>query len=212
MTPAIGRAVVFDFGGVLFQWAPRRLLREVWPQRVTDDAAAEHWFAQVFQGFAPHGDWAELDRGRLDHNTLATRMAARIDVTAAEVLALFDAVGPHLQPQPDSVALLRRLHEGGVPLFYLSNMPAALADDLEQRHDWMRCFSSGVFSARVHEIKPEPRIFELAQQRFGVEPQQLVFIDDHPANVEAARRAGWRALQFTSAAQCEAALAPLLHG
>ena len=50
-------------------------------------------------------------------------------------------------------------------------------------------------------------IFELAQRYFEAEPEQIVFIDDYPSNIAAARAAGWQAIHFTSAAQCEAALA-----
>ena len=52
-------------------------------------------------------------------------------------------------------------------------------------------------------ITPEPEIFALSAQRFGVPPSEWVFLDDHLPNVLAARAAGWRALVFTDAAQAE---------
>ena len=91
-------------------------------------------------------------------------------------------------------------------MFYLSNMPAPYADHLEREHAFVREFDDGLFSARVKLIKPEPAIFALAAQRFGVAPSELVFLDDHPPNVTAARSAGWQALVFRDALQCEQAL------
>ncbi len=82
-------------------------------------------------------------------------------------------------------------------------MPAPYADHLEQQHAFVRQFDAGVFSGRVNLIKPEPAIFALAAQRFGVPLGELLFLDDHGPNVTAALAAGWQALQFHDAAQAE---------
>jgi putative hydrolase of the HAD superfamily len=68
----------------------------------------------------------------------------------------------------------------------------------------MQLFESGVFSSRVQLIKPDPAIFEHAALVFGRAPSQLLFLDDHLPNVDAARAAGWQALHFVDAAQAEA--------
>ena len=119
---------------------------------------------------------------------------------------MVDAVPGELQPIPETVALLQRLHRAGRRLHYLSNMPHPYADHLEREHAFVGCFESGVFSARVRQIKPEPEIYEIAARRFQADPAQLVFIDDVLGNVQAARRCGWNALHFVDAADCEAQL------
>ena len=85
-------------------------------------------------------------------------------------------------------------------------MPQPYADHLERTHDFVGWFEAGVFSARVRQIKPEPEIFANAARRFALPPSQLLFIDDVVDNVLAARKAGWRALHFVDAAECEAQL------
>ena len=62
---------VFDFGRVLFDWQPARLVRQVLPEVVTDATPAEHWVREVFQGYG--GDWFEYDCGRIDPGPLAER-------------------------------------------------------------------------------------------------------------------------------------------
>ena len=195
---------VFDFGRVLFNWQPEALLRQTLPARVLDQASAAHWVAQVFQSYG--GDWGEFDRGTVEPTDLVQRISQRTGLAPAEVQAVVDAVPASLTPIPASVDLLRRLRQPGRPMFYLSNMPAPYADHLEREHDFVRAFSDGVFSARVQLIKPEAAIFEVSARRFGVAPAELVFLDDHPANVAAARAAGWQALLFSDAAQAEADL------
>jgi putative hydrolase of the HAD superfamily len=196
--------IVFDWAGVLFHWQPRQLLRRTLPQHAVDDASAARLERDIFEGYG--GDWADFDRGLLQEPELVQRIAARTGLPAAMVRAVVDAVPTELQPMPASVALLCRLHAQGRRLHFLSNMPAPYAEHLERTHDFLRCFESGVVSARVRQIKPEPGIFATAARQFGAAPNELLFIDDVSVNVHAARAAGWQALQFVDAADCEAQL------
>jgi putative hydrolase of the HAD superfamily len=196
--------LVWDFGGVLFHWLPARLVQRELPQRATDDTSAAHWVREIFQNYG--GDWSEFDRGTVSEPELVRRIAARTGLAAHEVQAVVDGVPGELQPIAETVALLGRLRDAGHTQFYLSNMPAPYADHLEAEHDFVRWFDAGVFSARVQHIKPEPAIFALAAEQFGVPPAELLFFDDHVPNVEAARQAGWNAHRFTNAAEAESAL------
>jgi putative hydrolase of the HAD superfamily len=196
--------IVFDFGGVLFNWHPPGMLRRELPHVATDEASARHWVGEIFQSY--EGDWAAFDRGTVTVPALVDRISTRTGLSPADVQRVVDAVPLELQPKPDTVALLHRLHDAGHALYYLSNMPAPYADILESGNAFFACFTSGVFSGRVHHIKPEPGIFELAARQFGKRPQDLLFLDDHAPNVEAARALGWQAWQFHDAAQTEAQL------
>jgi len=196
--------IVFDWAGVLFHWQPRQLLRRTLPQHAVDEASAARLEVAIFEGYG--GDWADFDRGLLQEPELVQRIAARTGLPPAAVRAVVDAVPAELQPMPATVALLRRVHAQGRRLHFLSNMPAPYAEHLERTHDFLRCFESGVVSARVGQIKPEPGIYDTAARLFGAAPDQLLFIDDVPANVQAARAAGWQALHFVDAADCEVQL------
>lgn len=190
--------IVWDFGGVLFTWRPPELVKRELPHRADE---AERWVREIFQGY--EGDWAEFDRGTLEVPPLVQRIAARTGLTQAEVQAVVDGVPRELQPIADSVSLLRRLRDAGRRQVFLSNMPAPYADHLEAEHGFLSWFDDGLFSARVKAIKPEPEIFAMAAERFGVPPAELLFFDDMRANVLAARAAGWQAELFTDAATAE---------
>jgi putative hydrolase of the HAD superfamily len=198
------KKIVFDLGGVLFRWQPLQLVQRELPRHAVDEAAAQRLVEGIFQGYG--GDWGEFDRGTLAASELVRRIAARTGLQVEEVQAVVDAVPDELQPIPETVALLQRLHRAGRRLHYLSNMPHPYADHLEREHAFVGWFESGVFSARVQQIKPEPGIFDLAARRFEADPAQLVFIDDVLGNVQAARRRGWNALHFLDAADCETQL------
>ena len=199
--------IVFDFGGVLFRWQPHAFMQRLLPQRCATPQAASEFVAQFFQGF--EGDWGEFDRGTLDRASLAERIARRVGLAVHEAKRVIDAVPDELQPLPESVALLRRLHASGRHLYFLSNMPEPYAQHLEATHDFLGLFRGGVFSSRAGLIKPDPAIFEHAQMTFGTHGATMLFIDDVEKNVMAARAAGWQAIQFHDAAQCERELVAL---
>jgi HAD superfamily hydrolase (TIGR01509 family) len=196
--------VVFDFGGVLFQWQPPRLLQRELPHVATDQASAEALATDFFQNYT--GDWAEFDRGTVGVPELVARIARRTGLAASDVQRVVDGVPRELQPVPETVDLLRRLRAAGRGLHFLSNMPLPYAQHLEDSHDFVGWFDSGVFSGRERLIKPDAEIFEFAASRFGQPPANLVFLDDHLPNVQAALRLGWQALHFRNAAQVEAEL------
>jgi HAD superfamily hydrolase (TIGR01509 family) len=202
--------VVFDLGGVVFNWQPLVLLREVLPQRVQSDDDARHWAAQIFQSLHPDSDWAQFDLGRVSAQQLAARIATRAGLEMAEVLTVINAIPPHLQPMDETVELIDTLHSKGVPLYYLSNMPAPYAEQLVQANPFFDRFRDGIFSAHVNQIKPERPIFQTADARFGAAGQGTLFIDDSLPNIEEARAHGWQTVHFTSPAQCRAELAA--HG
>jgi epoxide hydrolase-like predicted phosphatase len=71
-------------------------------------------------------------------------------------------------------------------------------------------FDELIISAEVGLAKPDPQIYRLAVERLGVAPEEAVFVDDFPANVEGARAAGLYAIQFRNREQALADLEALL--
>lgn len=187
--------IVWDFGGVLFRWDPAALIARTLPHRISAHHSAQYWKHRFFT--LPDGEWSAFDRGTLPVDEVVAGIAKRLGWSEAEVRAVVDAVPDELEPIEASVRLLQALHQRGHRLHFLSNMPAPLADHLESQHAFLALFASGIYSSHVHLTKPDVAIYALAQQRFGVDPVTTLFIDDHPENIEAARRHGWQARLFT---------------
>jgi putative hydrolase of the HAD superfamily len=196
--------IVFDFAGVVFRWHPDTMLQREVPHLARDEPSTRHLKAQIFEAWG--GDWGEFDRGTVEAPALVQRISQRTGLAAADVRRVVDAIPLELQPAADTVAWIAELREQGRELYYLSNMPEPYAAHLERENAFLGWFRDGIFSARVHHIKPEREIFELAAERFGATPSELVFMDDHVPNVEMARSLGWNAIQFHDAAQARAEL------
>ncbi|MDL5032695.1 HAD family phosphatase [Pelomonas sp. APW6] len=196
--------VVFDFGGVLFRWHPPSFLARVWPQRCPDEAAGAVAAREFFTQYA--GDWGAFDQGLIGPEEVIHRIAARTGWPEADVRAVVDAVPSELQAVAGTVALIEAAQAAGHRTHYLSNMPGIYADHLERQYPLDRWFESGIFSSRVKHSKPGAEIFSLMEAQLAVPPEDIVFLDDHPDNIEAAAARGWQAILFTTPEAASATL------
>jgi 2-haloacid dehalogenase/putative hydrolase of the HAD superfamily len=194
-------AVVFDLGGVVFQWQPLALLQQILPARAPDALVAKKWADQIFESFNPLSDWAQFDLGLIEPDALAAKISKRVGISEAEMHLLIDSIPSHMVPKPGTVEIISDLKAAGHALYYLSNMPAGYANFLESSHSFFQHFSDGIFSARVQQMKPQLPIFQSANQRFGVSGKNTVFIDDVQHNIDAANAHGWTGVRFDAPEQ-----------
>jgi putative hydrolase of the HAD superfamily len=99
----------------------------------------------------------------------------------------------------ETEALIRGIREAGYKVGILSNMSH---DFLEYERDVLRAFDfcdACIFSCRYNLIKPEREIYQLLIDALGCAPEEIVFFDDLPVNVEGARNTGINAYQWKDA-------------
>ncbi len=197
-------AVIFDLGGVLVRTEdrqPRAALaaRLGMSYQELDDL--------VF--LSPTGYEATLGKlSTLDHWRSVLASLGLEESKLQEVQAGFWG-GDRLDRE--LIDLLRSLR-GRYRTALLSNAWDDLRQVLTERWGISDAFDELIISAEVGLAKPDPRIYHLTAQRLGVEPQQAVFVDDMPRNVQAAREQGMHAIQFVDSAQTRRDLATLLNG
>lgn len=202
--------VVFDFGAVLFSWKPAELLAASFPQQAGEATAAESLAHAVFG----HADWHSFDRGALTMDEVVTLTAKRLGLDTTVLRELVVRIIDHLAPIAATCDLLEQLHrlrsqQPALRLYYLSNMPAPYARELEQRHAFLQWFDGGIFSGDVRITKPDLAVYQLLQSRYLLNPARTVFIDDLKANVQAAIVLGWQGIHFESAQQLRTRLESL---
>jgi 2-haloacid dehalogenase len=183
------KAVVFDLGGVLIDWDPRYLYRKL----LADEAAVEEFLATVC---TPAWN-AEQDRGRPFAEGIA-ELVERHPAHAAAIAAYHERWPEMLGGEvPGSVEVLAELRGAGVPLYALTNWSAETFGVARERFGFLEWFEGVLVSGEERLIKPDPRIFRLLLDRFGLDPASTVFVDDSEANVAAARELGLDAVRFT---------------
>jgi len=191
-------AVVFDVGRVLVQWDLGALYRPLIPD--PDECA---WFLANVVTEAWH---FQHDAGRSPTEMVAERSAEFPDY--AHLIALwatrFNDTIPG--PVPGSAELVERLAARGVPLYAITNFGAEFWQAFRPHWPVIGHFRDVVVSGVEKLTKPDPRIYALAQARFGHDPAAMLFIDDNPANIAAAAACGWNGHLFTDAAALKADL------
>ena len=202
--------IVFDFGAVLFGWQPAHIVRQHLPQHVTDDASAQALGKAIFS----HADWQAFDQGLISEQAVVQRTSSRLALPSSQVASMVALIGEQLSVIPTSLAVLQQLRdrrdagegEGmgmgeSIRLYYLSNMPEPYARALERNHAFLQWFDDGIFSGDIELIKPDPAIYAAATQRFNLQGQTTIFIDDSLPNVQAAQAHGWRTVHLPSPEQ-----------
>lgn len=190
--------IVFDFGGVVFRWHPASFLARVWPHRIETLEQGAQVASVFFQNYG--GDWGLFDQGLIGADEVVRRISARTGWSRGEVETVVRAVPDELMPIPGTVVLIRDLKAAGHTLHFLSNMPEPYAEHLSATYPLNEWFESGLFSGRVKQIKPNVEIYAMAERHFGARPEELLFIDDHPVNVDMALSRDWQSFLFTDAA------------
>jgi putative hydrolase of the HAD superfamily len=95
-------------------------------------------------------------------------------------------------PVPGIERIVERL-ASRVPLYALTNTNEAHMRHVTVKYGWLGHFRKILTSNELQARKPERRIYELAAQATGFAPEQILFVDDRPENVEGAREAGMQA-------------------
>lgn len=111
-----------------------------------------------------------------------------------------------MHPHHPTVDAMQRAAERGWRLALFSNAPVEVAAGIE-RLEWLDPIELRFFSCRLRRVKPEPEAYHDVIRGLDAEPQDIVFFDDRPANVDAARQLGIRAHVFTEAAQIDRVVA-----
>ncbi len=192
------RAAIFDVGRVLYDWHPRYLYEKIFRERqISDDRALDAFLRDVLTT-----QWHfQHDAGRPFAETSAELIAEHPE---HEDLILvwgdrnIESIG---DPMPGVHAIVEDLHEAGVPLFVISNFSHEFWPPFRARESALfDRFQGFVISGEERLVKPDPAIFRLALDRFGLEAGEAFFVDDNPANVESAAALGIAARLFTDAA------------
>ncbi|HSE07963.1 MAG TPA: HAD family phosphatase [Nocardioidaceae bacterium] len=190
------KAVVFDIGGVL--------------ERVEDDAWPEFWIRRwerrmnlpsghLAAALAEHEPVGDVVTGGVSEAQMRDMYAVALglaDEQADQMMAeMWDAYCGELDTElRDFAAGLRPDYATAI----LSNSADGARREEQRRYGFEQLVDVIVYSHEVGLAKPNPAVFRLTEQYLGVEPDEIVFLDDHDGHVEAARLLGWHAVHHRS--------------
>lgn len=186
-------AVVFDIGGVLVDWDPRHLYRQL----IADEGEMER-FLQEICTLEWHKDH---DRGMSTAEScelLAAQHPEHADLIRAWAERTDDMIAGTID---GTIEILAELKAAGTRLYVLSNMEADTFPRRLESYEFLRWFDDHVVSGFEGIIKPDLALFRRLLRRFDLQSERTMFIDDSAINVEAAASLGLRAVLFESPEQ-----------
>jgi len=184
------KAVIFDMGGVL--------LRTEDPAPRTEAGKPYNMDARQLAEFV-FGSEAGLKAtlGQINDEDLYLDVGKQLKLSGNELerfVTLFWQ-GDRLDEElANFVRSLRPEYKTGL----LSNAWSGARKALTDLYPCIDAFDVSIISAEVGLMKPFPEIYQLTLQKLDVKPDEAIFVDDMPVNVEAARELGIHGIQFTT--------------
>lgn len=181
--------IIFDMGQVLIRWSPQLVTARL---GLPDDDNAL-LISEVFGGV----EWTAMDRGRMTAEEglalICRRLPPRLHEAARSLV--FEWWKTEFVPMAGMAELIAELKGMGYNIYLLSNAASTL-NVYFNRIPGSEHFSGRIVSADVKLLKPEHEIYELLYSRFSLQPEECIFIDDSPANIDGAQCTGMDGIVF----------------
>jgi putative hydrolase of the HAD superfamily len=190
---AAPQAIVFDFGGVLTGEPNREAV-------ITFIRQSFHFSAEEFEKVNQEKRLA-VKQGKTDEEfwiVYAKNKGIKLPAnwSASFKSVIKDAIGVN----PEMYALVDQLKEQQIPVALLSNIDERLSK-LIRDFGLYEPFEPCLLSCEIGIEKPDLKAYELLLKRLNLPAKNVVFIDDRPENVEAAKKIGLDAILFESEQQ-----------
>lgn len=194
--------ILYDFGAVIMDWNPHYLYDEYF-----QDKDKSEWFLSNICT----GTWnSQMDAGKpLVQGT--EELVAKYPEWEKEI-RMYYGEWTRMIPGciPGMVDFVTDFKKRGFKAYGLSNWSAETFSWVKNKFPVFSLLDGIQLSGEIKINKPDSRFFELAIDQFGLIPENCVFIDDNPANLEAAARFGIRGIQFRNADQARAEMESIL--
>lgn len=191
--------IIFDFGNVLVEYNLKGFMLK---KGISPDMIKRILKASVMGPY-----WDEFDRGALtEEEAIAGFLSIDPDIEQ-ELHTVFDNIHGMLTKRDFADAWIDELKASGYKVFYLSNYSKKAATECADSIDFIGKTDGGIMSHQVLMIKPDPEIYKMLIKRYGLDPQECIFIDDTEKNVEVAESLGMTGIVFTTKEDADAKIA-----
>lgn len=193
--------IIFDVGKVLVKYEWEKYLDSFGFSTEKRDKIAK----AVFQSKT----WDERDRGSESEEYYIEQMIKDAPQYADDIREVMRRSGETIEMMDYAETWIRYLKDKGYHIYILSNYSTHMLEKTQSELAFLEYVDGAVFSCDVKQIKPEADIYRTLLNRYHLEPEKSVFLDDRAENCEGARKEGIHAIQFESFKQATAELEKL---
>ncbi len=194
--------IVFDLGGVLIDWNPRYLYKKIFDT----EEETEKFLSEVC-----HGVWnAQHDAGKPFQEGV-DELTEKYPEYSEEIQAYFDRwiemIGGEITGTSE---LFHELADSGnYQMLALTNWSHETFPLVFNEYDFFQRFEGIVVSGVEKLIKPDPTFYQVMIDRYQINPETSLFIDDNKDNIEAGAKLGFQVIHFQSPEQLKQELLSL---
>ena len=187
--------IVFDFGGVLVDWNPHHLY-----DKYFGSVEKAEWFLNNICLYS----WnIQMDGGKPFAEGVAELQAEYPEWS--EAIAIYhtrwiEMMGGEVEGMAD---IVKRLKEAGYGVYGLTNWSSETFPLVRDKYAIFKQLDGMVVSGEEHLLKPDAAIYKCLLERYNLQAEESLFVDDNADNVTGARNVGMKAVRFTSVAELE---------
>jgi putative hydrolase of the HAD superfamily len=193
--------LLLDIGGVVLRGAPAVL-----PLLVEDEPALRETVERLAMTTERDELWQRMLRGEITERAYWAQRAAELGRalgrewnTRAMINRMYDRPSDDWLNR-DVIALMLDTKAAALPLGALTNDLADFhGQEWVDKQDWLGLFDTIIDASHTGVLKPDPRAFAAGAEALDLPPEQIVYLDDMPWNVDAARAAGLQAVAVSYA-------------
>ncbi len=185
--------VIFDIGNVLtdFRWA----------EFLADKGFSEEEVARIAKASVLTPVWAELDRGVWSFDEVMAGFIKNDPEIEEKLHKAFDDMTDIVTIRDYAVDWIKKLKEKGFSVYCLSNFSEKIERECKKGLVFREFMDGGLLSWNVKLIKPDPAFYQLLLDKYSLIPEESVFVDDLPANIEAGKKLGIHGIVFETPEQ-----------
>ncbi|MDO9340644.1 MAG: HAD family phosphatase [Bacteroidales bacterium] len=178
--------IVFDLGNVLISFRPSEFFdKKNYPENIK---------ATILSDIFGSKEWAMLDKGEINTTEAIEAIALKSSLKKEEIAHVFNLRTELMFPLDPNVKLLPELKKRGFRLYFLSNFPMDIFEEVKTGYYFFKYFDGGIISSEAKFSKPDSRIYEILLEKYSLIPEECLYIDDLEINVKAAEAAGMKGL------------------
>lgn len=196
--------IVFDIGNVLAGF--------VWQKFYRSFGFSDEVYEKLADATVRSSFWNEMDRGKLTDDQLLEGFIKNDPSIEKEIRQVFESVTDMIERYDYAIPWLKELKDRGYRVYYISNFAHKAHVECEKALDFLGEMDGGILSYQDKLIKPDPEIYRLLCERYGLKAGECVFIDDTQKNVCAAQKEGMEGIVFHTLEQTKDELDRLLQG
>jgi len=178
--------IIFDLGNVLISFKPSEYFdKNNYPLSIK---------ATILSDIFSSKEWLMLDNGEITTPEAIDAIATKSSLSKKEIAHIFNLRTDLMFPLDSNVRLLPELKKRGFRLYYLSNFPLDIFEEVSTEYYFFKYFDGGLISAEAKFSKPDIGIYNILNKKYSLVPNECLFIDDIEVNVRAAQALGMKGI------------------